>query len=49
MNGYLVAAYVVFWAGTMVYVLSLGARQHALTKKVESLAAVLAERDDAQD
>ena len=49
MTNYLVAAYAVFWAGTLIYVLSLGARQRGLAKKVESLAEVLAEREGARE
>ena len=49
MTGYLVAAYAVFWAGTLIYVLSLGARQRALAKEVDSLTAILAESESVQE
>ena len=43
MMTYLLAAFAIFWTGTFVYVLSLAARQRGLAKKVESLAAAVAE------
>jgi CcmD family protein len=43
MTSYLLAAYAIFWAGTFIYLLSLAARQRGLSRKVDSLAAMLDE------
>ena len=37
MSGYLVAAYLVFWGFTFVFVLSLWARQRTMWRELEAL------------
>ncbi len=51
MSGYLVGAYLVFWAGAFLYLLSLGARRRSLERRLESLRALMEEREtgDAHD
>lgn len=45
MSPYLVAAYVIIWAGIMIYMFSLGARQRALFRRVERLSALVEGQD----
>lgn len=44
MTAYLIGAYAAFWAGTFIYLLTLGARLRALSRELEDLRAALDEQ-----
>lgn len=43
---YLVAAYIVFWAVTFIYVFSIASRQKRLQKDIESIRSAIEGRDE---
>ncbi len=45
MSSYLVGAYAVFWVGVFLYLLSLGARQRALSRRLDQISALVEDHD----